>query len=155
MFRFWYRFVYRNTAQIQMGRGDEVYKQMKPQIPNFMGEAFEEICKSYMWRENIEGRLPFSFANIGRWWGNNPQAKSEQEIDLIATDFDEKKAIFGECKWTNENVSESIVDQLIEKAAMFYYPQKYYYIFCKSGFTDAALAKASDHIRLIAFKDMI
>ncbi|MDR1565289.1 MAG: ATP-binding protein [Oscillospiraceae bacterium] len=155
MFRFWYRFVYRNNSQLQMGRGEEIYNQIQTQIFDFMGEAFEAICCSYMWRQNIQGSLPFPFANIGRWWGNNPKLKSEQEIDLIAADFDEQKAIFCECKWTNEKVSESVVDKLIDRAEMFSYAEKYYYIFSKSGFTEAALAKASLKVRLIELKAMI
>jgi hypothetical protein len=138
-----------------MGHGEVIYRQIEPLIPDFMGEVFEQICKSYLWRLNGENRLPFSFANIGRWWGNNPILKSEQEIDLIATDLDEQQGIFCECKWTNEKVSESVIDKLQERAAMFHYQEKYYYFFSKSGFTDPAQTKANDKIRLVTFNDMV
>jgi AAA+ ATPase superfamily predicted ATPase len=155
MFRFWYRFVYRNLSQIAMGRGDEVYRQIEPQISGFMGEAFEQICMSYLWRMNMENRLPHTFSSIGRWWGNNPMLKSEQAIDLIAASFDERQAIFCECKWANEKAPESVVDKLMERAAMFKYEEKRYCVFSKSGFTNAALARAGERIKLVHFKDML
>ena len=66
----------------------------------------------------------------------------------------DKHAIFGECKWTNEKISESIIDDLIDKSGMFRYEKKYYYLFSKSGFTLATLKKAGDNIKLICFDDM-
>jgi AAA+ ATPase superfamily predicted ATPase len=149
MFRFWYRFVYRNLSRIQLGRGETVYQQIEPLISDFMGEVFEQICKEYLWN----AKLPFEIRDVGRWWGNNPLKKSEQEIDLIATDNDDKKAIFCECKWTNEKVPESVITGLIDKSTMFHFEEKYYYIFSKSGFTESAKKKANDFVRLIEFRD--
>jgi len=150
MFRFWYRFVYKNISRIRLGLDDPVYDEIKEQIPSFMGEVFEQICKEYMWKL----KLPFHAAEIGRWWGNNPITKTEQEIDLIAVNSDGNKAIFCECKWRNEKLPESVIDELIGKAEIFNHKDKYYYLFSKSGFTTAALNRASDNIKLIEFKDM-
>ncbi|MCL2159789.1 MAG: ATP-binding protein [Oscillospiraceae bacterium] len=154
MFRFWYRFVFGNLSLIDYGKGGVVYENIaKQQIPTFMGEAFEQICIDYMW-DNFE-HLPFVMQNIGRWWGANPKTKTAQEIDFIAHDCENKKAAFGECKWTNEKTPESVVERLVEKADMFgNYQEKYYYLFSKSGFTEAAGKKASEHIKLIEFEDM-
>jgi AAA+ ATPase superfamily predicted ATPase len=153
MFRFWYRFVYRNMSQIQIGMGKNVWEHMQQQLPDFMGEAFEQICKSYLWRCSLQNQLPFSISSIGRWWGNHPVMKSEQEIDLVATDFEEKQGIFCECKWTNEKVPVSVIETLIQRSSMFAYTQKYYFVFSKSGFTDAALQRA-DEVSLIELNDM-
>ena len=154
MFRFWYRFIHKNLSQIEMRRGEVVFNKTKSLINDFMGEAFEQICKDYMWKVNDGAVHPIEFRDIGRWWGKNPIKKCEQEIDLIATDWDDKKAIFCECKWTNEKVHESVIDGLKEKANMFNYEDKFYYIFSKSGFTESAKKKASDNTKLIEFKDM-
>ena len=156
MFRFWYRFIHKNRSLIELRRGDIVFSKTKPFISDFMGEAFEQICKDYMWKVNDGTTLPIEFRDIGRWWGNNPIKKCEQEIDLIAVDWDDKKAIFCECEWTNELVPESVINGLIDKASMFNFEDKYYFIFSKSGFTEAAIKRGSDsdRIRLIVFKDM-
>jgi len=151
MFRFWFRFVYKYISKIRLGQTDEVYAEIENQIPAFMGETFEMICKEYM----MKAKLPFFASSVGRWWGNNPLKKCEQEIDLIATSSDEKKAIFCECKWRNEKLSLKVIDDLLEKAKMFNREEKYYFFFSKSGFTDDAKKRASDKIVLIDFKDMV
>jgi len=150
MFRFWYRFVYANISRIQLGLGEQVLADIKPKIPDFMGEVFEHICKEYMWK----AKLPFIVSNVGRWWGNNPIRKCEQEIDLIAIDSSKSKSIFAECKWRGEKMSAGVIDELIDKAQMFNFEEKYYYFFSKSGFTATARKKASNKIVLIDFTDM-
>ncbi|MCL1918797.1 MAG: ATP-binding protein [Peptococcaceae bacterium] len=156
MFRFWYRFVYRNLSKVQLDKGEEIYNRIQEQLPAFMGETFEDICHHYMHRENNKGRLPIQFQEIGRWWGTNPLMKTQQELDILAVDDREEQAIFAECKWTNQPMPESVVESLIEKARMFKnYRRKYYYFFSKNGFTEACQKKSLDEtIRLIEFKDM-
>jgi len=150
MFRFWYRFVYKNISKIQLGFGEQVYEDVKELIPDFMGEVFEQICMEYIWKTTP----PFSVSHIGRWWGNNPIKKTEQEIDLIAVNSNNTKAIFCECKWRNQKQPESVIDELIDKAALFGHQEKYYFIFSKSGFTAAAKKRESENIKLIDFSEM-
>ena len=66
------------------------------------------------------------------------------------------KALFGECKWRNEKVGRQVIDTLLEQGEMFQYPEKYYYIFSKSGFQAAALdyAAQSGRVHLISFEEM-
>jgi len=153
MFRFWYRFVPQNISQIQSGAGEKVFDRIEPQISNYMGEVFEEICKQYLWKENLEQRLPFYVQDAGRWWGTNPINKSQQEIDIIA--FDEKSAIFCECKWGSEPVRNSVLNDLIEKSVMFNYTEKYFYIFSKSGFSENCVKAAGKNVRLIEFPQIL
>ena len=155
MFRFWYRFVYPNVSLINLDRGEQVYDRIKEQIPIFMGEVFENICIEYMW--SIYEELPFNFQNIGRWWGNNPEARTQEEIDFIAYREDKNIAIFGECKWRNELLGKSIIEGLMRKSNIFaWLNQKYYFLFSKSGFSDSAVDMMSSvkNIRLIDFNDM-
>ena len=153
MFRFWYKFVYDNISEINMRQGAVIYEEIEEQISDFMGETFEDICKQYLWQENIAERLPFRFKDCGRWWGANPIKKEEQEIDIMAYSK-AGKALFAECKWTNERIDEKILDKLVEKALIFDYIGKYYILFSKSGFKDDVKKKAGDKIILIEFKDM-
>ncbi|MDR0287888.1 MAG: ATP-binding protein [Clostridiales bacterium] len=155
MFRFWYRFVYPNVSLVALNKGDLVYNRIKPQISDFMGETFEKICIEYMW--SMYDSLPFQFQNIGRWWGNNPDLKSQSEIDFLAYSENREQAIFGECKWRNEPLDKSIIDELTVKCNMFRsFTQKYYYLFSKSGFTSGAqkYADGINNIRLIDFGDI-
>ena len=155
MFRFWYRFVYPNVSLIALDKSDMVYDRIKHKINDFMGEVFEKLCIEYMW--NIYDELPVAFQNINRWWGSNPNLKSQTEIDFIAYDSDESKAIFGECKWRNEHIDQTTVEGLIAKCQMFKnFKEKHYYLFSKIGFTSGALKYAlnRDDVRLIEFKEM-
>ena len=62
MFRFWYRFIPGNMSSIVTGLSDIVYeKSITPQLPNYMGLAFEQICTQYLLRENAKLSLPFVF----------------------------------------------------------------------------------------------
>jgi len=154
MFRFWYRFVPDNIALIQRSEANLAYEQIAPQISAYMGSVFEEICKQYLWIQNIAKQTPFMFTDAGRWWGNNKKKKAECEIDIIAANKDD--AIFAECKWTNEHVGTDIMDTLIERSGLFGYSNKYYYLFAKTGFTDGAKAKADlvKNITLISYHNL-
>lgn len=85
MFLFWYRFVRPNLSGIMRGIGETIYEvSVKPQISHFMGYIFEEICKQYLYLPQIYMTLPFPTGEFGRWWGNNPKKKRQEEIDLMA-----------------------------------------------------------------------
>lgn len=153
MFRFWYRFVFPNMSLIALDLGKEVYNtKIEPQLNSFMGFVFEEICKQYLY-ENIKS-APFFFGQIGRWWGNNPKLKRQEEIDLMAADGD--SALFGECKWTNEPVSIKVLKDLLEKSNLFHYKDKYFFLFSKHSFTDDCINEAEKmgNVKLISFEEM-
>lgn len=155
MFQFWYRFVPTNFSLIQQGAGELVYLKNKQQISIYMGFVFEDICRQYLWKENLSGRLPIQFENIGRWWGNNPKTKTQEEIDLVADDGD-GKAILAECKWRNEDIDEDEIYTLADQANIFHYKQCYFILFSKTGFTERCykLAKEMGNVLLIQYENM-
>lgn len=153
MFRFWYRFVFPNMSLIASDLGEEVYvSKIEPQLSTFMGLAFEDICKQYMY-ENIKS-APFFFGNIGRWWGNNPKQKRQEEIDLMA--FEGENALFGECKWTNALVDIDVLNDILEQSKLFHYKNNYFYLFAKSGFTQQCVKRAKElgSVTLLCFEEM-
>jgi AAA+ ATPase superfamily predicted ATPase len=156
MFIFWYRFVQPELSRITAGLGETVCKEIfAEQISSHTGRAFEECAKQYMWRALKEKMAPVSFKNIGRWWGNNPQERCEEEIDFIA--FSGGKAIFGECKWKNAQTGEDTLEDLMRKAGLFQYFSYFHFIlFSKSGFTSALTSRAAKqkNITLIGVGDM-
>lgn len=155
MFQFWYRFVSSNLSLIQQGAGERVYKKIAEQIPAYMGYVFEEICKQYLWQENLKGNLPIDFSDMGRWWGNDPIKKSETEIDILA-DNENKEAIFAECKWRNELTDVAELEELLHQSKLFNYNKSILILFSKSGFTENChkVANKMDNVLLISFKDM-
>ncbi len=155
MFRFWYRFIPDNNSMIVRGASDLVYKRIEPQISNYMGKIFEEICKQYLWKQLLSRNCPIEFKSLGRWWGNDPIGKMQVEIDIMGEE-DKNTALFAECKWTNEKVDVGILDTLIKRSDLFDYKTKYYYLFSKSGFTKGCEEKASamSRVVLIDYDDM-
>ena len=106
MFCFWYRFVMDNNSIIARGAADMVYKRIEPELSNYMGRVFEEICKQYLWKQLLAGNVPVEFVSLGRWWGNDPIQKRQAEIDIMGQQ-DSDSAIFAECNWTNERLEKN------------------------------------------------
>lgn len=151
MFNFWYKFIPNNITNIEAGMGKIIIeKKVLPQISDYMGRIFEEICIQYMIRRNKTLSLFIMFDEVGRWWGNNPIKKRQEEIDIIAKSGN--GAIFGECKWRNELLGIQVLNTLIEKSEILtQYQHKYYILFSKSGFTKELidLVKTMNNVELI------
>lgn len=155
MFLFWYRFVRPNISGIIRGIGENIYRQMvAPNISDFMGHIFEDICIQYLYHPKIYATLPFLPGNIGRWWGNNPAVKRQEEIDIMAIQDDQ--ALLGECKWRNTDINMEILNQLLERGQLFHYEKQYYLLCSKTGFTKdvRAYAEHASNLRLISFADI-
>jgi len=155
MFKFWYRFIPNQVSVIQRGAANEAYAEIEDQISAYMGSVFEEICKQYLWRLNLNKKLVVPFTNAGRWWGNNPEKREETEIDIVACK-NKDDAIFAECKWTNDKVGSDVLDTLIERSNLFRFKNKYYYLFSKKGFKSGCIQKAenAENVFLVSFADM-
>jgi len=152
-FRFWYRYVFAERAAIEQGAGKAVLKSILPEINGYIGMPFEDVCLQYMINKNNNSELPFIFTRSGRWWGNNPYTKSQEEIDLVFSDSNCENMIFAECKWRNEVKDVSLVKRLIEKSELFKgCENKYYYIFSKADFSRECvdLAGKMGNLQLVA-----
>ena len=156
MFRFWYRFVPGNASLIARGAADLVYKRIAPNLSDYMGRVFEEICKQYLWKLLLSGKSPVEFSSLGRWWGNNPIRKCQAEIDIMG-EQDKKTALFAECKWSNEKTGPDVLKTLIERSELFPYKNKYYFLFSRSGFTKdcAEKAKEAGNVSLISYAEIV
>ena len=156
MFRFWYRFVLENNSIIARGAADLVYKRIEPQLSDYMGKIFEEICKQYLWKQLLSGNCPVEFSSLGRWWGNDPNEKSQTEIDIMG-EQDKYTALFAECKWTNEKVDLGILETLVKRSNLFPYKTKHYYLFSKSGFTKGCIDKANElgNVSLVEYGNIL
>ncbi|MFI3213480.1 MAG: DUF234 domain-containing protein [Eubacteriales bacterium] len=155
MFLFWYRFVRPNASSIVRGMGTQVYtSQVKPYLNHFMGLVFEEMCIQYLYLPEVFETLPFVLGNVGRWWGKNKQEKRQEEIDIMSVN--ENQALLCECKWRNEMQDSDVIETLVQRGNLFFYPQKYFYVFSKSGFTEHAKIKAKelDNVVLVSYEEM-
>ena len=156
MFYFWYRFVLDNNSVIVRGATDMVYKRIEPELSNYMGRVFEEICMQYLWKQLLEGVAPIEFTSLGRWWGNDPIKKCQTEIDIMG-EQDSESVLFAECKWRNEKVDLDILENLIMRSKLFRYTNVHYYLFSKSGFTKGCMEEAEEmgNVTLVSYADIM
>lgn len=154
MFRFWYRYVFANRTLLETGALEAVWKQrILPDYSTYMGLVFEQVCRDYLLDQNRQGKLPFLFTRIGRWWGTDPKTHQSEEIDLIASEG--KSYLFGECKWRNEPTDISVLSRLREKADIFCAKREktWFILFSKSGFTHS-LKEISTQDQSVILVDM-
>lgn len=156
-FKFWYSFVFPNSSELELGMVDDIYEEeILPGLSKYYGQAFEVICHQHFVNELKNHRLPFRFSKIGRWWGNNPVLKQQEEIDLYA---EGKEGVYlGECKWRNEATDKKVLDNLKRRGdELFSDKNKVYVLYSKSGFSAEVktIAAADPGIRLYELKDFL
>jgi AAA+ ATPase superfamily predicted ATPase len=155
LFRFWYRFVPRNMVAIVSGNMPKIYDAaVAAYLPEFMGQAFETICKEFMLRSDS----PFVVSRIGKWWGGDPKTREQTEIDIVALSHDSKEAVMGSCKYRNEKTSADDLNGLKKSAEAMggSFEKKYYHIFSKSGVSSSLIeaAESDGSVRLISLRDI-
>lgn len=124
--RFWFRFAAPNRSALEQGRAQEVWTQrIKPALPEYMGQVFEESARAHTWMIARAGRLPFEPDAIGSWWD------SDEEIDIVAVRHSTKEAYLGECTWSSGMLHPRELDELRRKVAYFQ---------TKTGYTPRGLA---------------
>jgi len=110
-FRFWFRFVHPNRSLLERGGVQAALGSLvAPQLDQFTGPVFEEICHQFLWRLGMCGELPFVPLRVGSWWQAN------EEIDLVAVGQD--AALLAECKWSPRPVGLDILRDLERKAGL-------------------------------------
>lgn len=138
---FWYRFVQPNLSSVAQGFGPEVWKhQIAPKLDEFMGVAFEEICREHARRFSQE-KCSAPAQEIGRIW------HADYDIDIAGKLLD-GTMIYGECKWWRELVGENILDELIERASRTNYGRdnlkRQFVLYARTGFTPALQRRATN-----------
>ncbi|MFA4669703.1 ATP-binding protein [Pyrococcus kukulkanii] len=99
LFAFWFRFVYSLKSEIEMGL--DVVEEIKAEFNDYLDQVFEKIAKQFLVRLNLMRELPFKFTRIGRWWHKG------EEIDIVAINERERKALLVEVKWKDLNKKEA------------------------------------------------
>jgi len=149
-FSFWYHFLFRNISELEADDAEGVYKYaVEPELMQYVSHKFEDICRQYIRKQNITGKLPFRFDKMGRYFDGNV------EVDIVATSRDKKNILMGECKFTDNPIGSSVLNALKSKQISNNDVERYYYLFSKAGFTDDLRALESEHIRLISIGDLL
>lgn len=113
-FAYWFRFVARKLAVIESGGGPGLAKSSAfgEVFETYVGGRFENICRQWLVRQNVAGDLPFPATRFGKWWGNDPQAREQTDIDVVVANDEEQRILLGECKWRNSFNEVEAIDKL-------------------------------------------
>lgn len=144
-YKFWFRYEFTNNAYYEMLGSENAAEEIMNDISNYMGDAFEGICKEYLVRQAKQGKLPFIPFHVGKWWGNNPHIKAQDDVDLLLVDKSGKKALFVECKYTNKKMPHSEYEDL--KTAMLVFKhieEKRMMFISKAGYEDSVIRHAEE-----------
>ncbi len=133
-FSFYFMFIFKKQNMLNGLISPELFYEReitRERLNTFIGHRFEGICETYLKELFYKGKMPFFAENLGRWWGNNPVLKRQEEIDILA--IDDENALFCECKYTSEKFDEKQLNNLEEAALCINRKNKYYMIFSKNG----------------------
>lgn len=118
-FSYWYRFVSPYAGAIEAGAGAAVARTASgPALATYIGKHFEAICLQWLMRKNALGELPLLASAFGPWWGTDPSAREEVDIDVIVADAVSKRALFGECKWRESFNETDAIRSLIHRSGL-------------------------------------
>lgn len=128
-FRFWFTFVRPNLGPLDKGDEDLIWTHViEPKLNEYASISFEDICKDYLYQKNREGKLPFVFTKLGRWWHKG------EEIDIVAESADRSRVLLGECKFKNSPMQIGDFFRLSAKIGFYDDFSAEYFLFSKNGF---------------------
>ncbi|WP_297069185.1 DUF234 domain-containing protein, partial [Thermococcus sp.] len=100
-----------NKGYLEAGLAEEVWERSKGDFNAYMGSVFEKLVRNPEVFLKLTG---FRFTKLGRWWHRG------EEIDLVALNERERKALFVEVKWKELSKKETrgILKDLKRKAEL-------------------------------------
>ena len=158
-FVYWYHFVSRYVGSIEEGAGAAAadYATSGPAFATYLGGQFELVCLQWVRRESAAGRLPFAALEFGQWWGTDPQAREETDIDVVAANKAEHRLLVGECKWRNSFDETAAIEALRHRATLLRgFSRCYHVLFTKGDVGEGTRAKvaAQDDLRVVTVSDL-
>jgi AAA+ ATPase superfamily predicted ATPase len=128
---FWHRFVRPNMSSVMQGFGHDIWRhQVAPQLDEYMGNAFEEICRGHA-RRHAQEVLPSPAREIGQIWS------ADYDIDVAGSLLD-GSMLYGECKWRRGAVGPEVLTTLIERAKRTEYGRgvedRHFLLYARTGF---------------------
>ena len=108
-FNFWFRFVYPNLADLELGLVDDVWAKIEGELNVYYGKAFERLVRE-MLRQRI---IDFGQRKVARWWHKGEEIDAVLELD--------DGLLFVEVKWgeLEGKEAERVLEELKKKAESF------------------------------------
>lgn len=159
LFRFWHSFVPRYEGAIELGQVEGVAGRIAASgLSTYVGHVFEDVCRQWLARQVAEGAVDMLPARLGSWWGTDPAAREQADIDVVAIGS-EGELVCGECKWTSRPVGADVVETLERRSRLVAEgaPTVQLYVFSKAGFAESARREAerAGNVRLVGVDELL
>lgn len=95
------------------------------------------------------------YRTVGKWWGSDPEHKTDAEIDIVAIDGidNTSNVLFGSCKFKSSPAGMKDLNSLKRTASFVKgYTKRDYILFSSSGFEKSLIKHAKE--RNIILVDM-
>lgn len=147
---FYYKYIFRNISRIGIMEPNVFYDKY---IDNdfetkHVPYIFEDICRQYLIRMNLAGRMEEPFDKIGKYYYDDPVRRLNGEFDIVTRD--DKGYIFYEVKFRKEPLTVDVVAAEIAQVKEAKLPCYKYGFFSRSGFE----MEETDEIVLIDLKEI-
>jgi len=100
---FWFRFIYKNSATVEIGNFAYLKRLVDRDFPTFSGQFLEKFFHEKLASSGL-------YSAIGRYW----ERGNRNEIDIVAVNDLDKTALIGEVKTNKKYIS---LDQLKAKSS--------------------------------------
>lgn len=127
-FRMWFGAIYPYMSFFEFAEVEPAYSRIESLINRLIAGCYEEVCRQWVRARGLE----FDAVGVGRQWS------SAYEIDVAAVNSDHRLSVLGECKWSENTMGVSILQELEEKVLTHKLPLApdcRYVLFSRSGFT--------------------
>lgn len=147
---FYYRYIFKYSSQMQIMNSDVFYKKYieKDFEEYYVPHIFENICRQYLIRKNKAGEIEPVIENIGKYYYDNPEKRTNGEFDIVTED--ETGYVFYEVKFRKKPVSDEMIDEEIKQVKATGLDCYKYVFFSRSGFR----CEKRDDVVLIALEEI-
>lgn len=147
---FYYKYIFTNQSIINvMNKSDFFDSFIKEDLYSmFVPKQFENICKEYLIKENIAGKLNTPFYKIGTYYYDDPKNKTNGEFDVVT--LDSNGYIFYECKYKDKAINNQTIYKEIQQVKSTGLNCYKYGFFSKSGYVE----KSDDNIIQYTLDDL-
>ena len=114
----------------------------------YVPHMFENVCRQYLIRKNKAGEIEPVIENIGKYFYDNPDKRTNGEFDIVTED--ESGYVSYEVKFRKKPVSDEMIDEEIEQVKATGIDCYKYVFFSRSGFR----CEKRDDVVLIALEEI-
>ena len=147
---FYYRYIFRYSSQMKIMDPDVFFDKYisRDLEEQYVPRKFEEVCRQYLIRQNIAGRIDPVIEKIGKYYYDDPKNKTNGEFVVVS--LDEKGYVFYEVKFRNKKITRSDINEEIEQVRLTGLDCYKFVFFGRSGFS----AEETEEVKLIDIKEL-